>query len=211
NTQITFHFSSTPVVAGTNTMHIAAGAFNNTNGNAVADFTCTFCQAAPPLQVTSTVPAVGGTFTPPAPGTYTYDVNFNQNIDAASVSTSDLTLVGAGGSVTAVMVSGSTAHFTVQFQFGGTVTATIPAGSITANGCNTNAAFTGNYTVGGCTPSWSAGPNLPTVLIRAVGVYFPADGNFYTMGGRTADTAGSDFQHVLRYSPVSNTWTQMGV
>ncbi|PYI46362.1 MAG: hypothetical protein DMF11_09035, partial [Verrucomicrobia bacterium] len=65
---------------------------------------------------------------------------------------------------------------------------------------------------GGCTPSgWSAGPNLPTVLVRAVGVWFPTDGNFYTMGGRTADTAGSDFQHVLRYSPVSNTWTQMGV
>src|SRR5213596_2537127 len=61
--------------------------------------------------------------------------------------------------------------------------------------------------------SWSAGPNLPTpptVLIRAVGVYFP-DGNFYTMGGRTSDAAGSDFQHVLRYSPGSNTWTQMGV
>src|SRR5205823_10549743 len=33
----------------------------------------------------------------------------------------------------------------------------------------------------------------------------------YTVGGRTADTAGSDFQHVLRYSPTSNTWTQMGV
>ena len=31
------------------------------------------------------------------------------------------------------------------------------------------------------------------------------------MGGRTADTAGSDFQHVLRYSPTSNSWTQMGV
>src|SRR5207249_11335767 len=57
--------------------------------------------------------------------------------------------------------------------------------------------------------SWSAGPNLPTpptVLIRAVGVYFP-DGNFYTMGGRTSDLAGSDFQHVLRYSPGSNSWT----
>ncbi|PYK51112.1 MAG: hypothetical protein DME51_03975 [Verrucomicrobia bacterium] len=65
---------------------------------------------------------------------------------------------------------------------------------------------------GGCAPSgWSAGPNLPTVLVRAVGVYFQADGNFYTMGGRTADVAGSDFQHVLRYSPTSNTWTQMGV
>src|SRR5882724_8890396 len=65
---------------------------------------------------------------------------------------------------------------------------------------------------GGCAPSgWSAGPDLPTPLVRAVGVYFQPDGNFYTMGGRTSDTAGSDFQHVLRYSPTSNTWTQMGV
>src|SRR5262249_29403349 len=47
---------------------------------------------------------------------------------------------------------------------------------------------------GGCAPSgWSAGPNLPTVFVRAVGVWFPADGNFYSMGGRTSDTAGSDF------------------
>lgn len=78
-----------------------------------------------------------------------------------------------------------------------------------------------NFQGGGATPtptptatpaqcSWSAGPSMPTVLIRAVGVYFP-DGNFYTMGGRTSDTAGSDFQHVLRYSPATNTWTQMGV
>src|SRR5262249_50388214 len=61
--------------------------------------------------------------------------------------------------------------------------------------------------------SWGAGPSLPTpptVLIRAVGVFFP-DGNFYTMGGRTSDSAGSDFQHVLRYSPGSNNWTLMGV
>ena len=65
---------------------------------------------------------------------------------------------------------------------------------------------------GGCAPSgWSAGPNLPTVLVRAVGVWFPADGNFYTMGGRTADASGADFQHVLKYSPASNTWTQQGV
>jgi len=28
-------------------------------------------------------------------------------------------------------------------------------------------------------------------------VYFPADGNFYSMGGRTSDLVGSDFQHVL--------------
>ena len=55
--------------------------------------------------VTTTVPAVGGTFSPPAPGDYQYDVNFNQAVDPASVTTSDLTLTGnAGGSVTAVQL-----------------------------------------------------------------------------------------------------------
>ena len=75
-----------------------------------------------------------------------------------------------------------------------------------------------NFVSGGPSPTpsptpacnWSAGPALPTVLIRAVGVFFP-DGNFYTMGGRTSDLAGSDFQHVLKYSPTSSTWTQQGV
>ena len=73
--------------------------------------------------------------------------------------------------------------------------------------------------VGGASPTptatpaictWGAGPAMPTVLIRAVGVYFP-DGNFYTMGGRTSDLAGSDFQHVLKYNPGTNSWTQQGV
>src|SRR5262245_18971922 len=59
--------------------------------------------------------------------------------------------------------------------------------------------------------SWSAGPSMPTVLVRAVGVFFPSDGNFYSVGGRSSDAAGSDFQHVLRYSPGSNSWTQTGV
>ena len=61
-----------------------------------------------------------------------------------------------------------------------------------------------------CTPSpgWSAGADLPIPLVRSVGVYFQANGNFYTMGGRTADTAGSDFQHALEYNPTSNSWTQ---
>ena len=56
--------------------------------------------------------------------------------------------------------------------------------------------------------TWSAGPDMPTPLVRAVGVSFPANGNFYTMGGRTSDTAGSDFQHALQFSPGSNSWTQ---
>src|SRR5207249_10437776 len=42
--------------------------------------------------------------------------------------------------------------FTLHFNFGGSVTASIGAGAITANGCNGNAAFSGNYTVQGCPP-----------------------------------------------------------
>jgi Kelch motif len=55
--------------------------------------------------------------------------------------------------------------------------------------------------------TWSTGPALPTVLVRGVGVSFP-DGNFYSVGGRTSDLAGSDFQHVLKFDTASSTWTQ---
>jgi hypothetical protein len=41
NTTIIFHFNTSPVVQGQNTMHIPAGAFNCGNGG-VQDFTCTF-------------------------------------------------------------------------------------------------------------------------------------------------------------------------
>jgi len=153
---ITFHFNTSPVtMQGLQTMLIPAGAFNRiSDGMPNFEFTCSFCYAVMPLQVTTTNPPVGGTFSPPAPGDYTYDVNFNQAVDAASVQTSDLTLTGnVGGSVTGVSVNGSTATFTVHFNFGGSVTASIGAGSITANGCNTNAAFSGSYTVEGCPPS----------------------------------------------------------
>ena len=157
NTQITFHFNASPVTTqGLQTMHIAAGAFNDTGGGPMADFTCTFCFFATQLAVTSTSPPVGGTFTPAAPGNYTYDVNFNQAIDPASVSTSDLTITGtAGGSVTAVNVinGNTTARFTLNFSFGGSATLSIAAGAITASRCNGNAAFTGNYTVQGCPPA----------------------------------------------------------
>jgi len=61
---------------------------------------------------------------------------------------------------------------------------------------------------GGCAPSgWSAGPDLPSVGVRLVGVYFQANGNFYGMGGRSADTAGNDFTHPFEYNPNSNSWT----
>ena len=157
NTTLTFHFNSSPVTTqGPQTMHIAAGAFNRASDNMPNfEFNCTFCYAITPLMVTTTNPPVGGTFSPPAPGDYQYDVNFNQAIDPASVTTSDLMLTGnAGGSVTSVtVVNGNmTARFMLHFNFGGSVTATLGAGAVTANTCNGNAAFTGMYTVEGCPP-----------------------------------------------------------
>ncbi len=53
---------------------------------------------------------------------------------------------------------------------------------------------------------WSSGPDLPTDLARATGVYFPANGRFYAMGGRTSDTAGADMTTPYEYNPKTNTW-----
>src|SRR6266550_1138451 len=89
NATITFHFNSSPVTTpGPQTMHIAAGAFNRASDNQPNfAFDCTFCFDTAQLQVTTTNPPVGGTFSPPAPGDYQYDVNFNQAVDPASVTT----------------------------------------------------------------------------------------------------------------------------
>jgi hypothetical protein len=54
--------------------------------------------------------------------------------------------------------------------------------------------------------TWSSGPDLPTDLVRATGVYFPANGRFYAMGGRTSDTPGADMTTPYEYNPKTNTW-----
>jgi hypothetical protein len=55
--------------------------------------------------------------------------------------------------------------------------------------------------------TWSAGAMLPTPLVRAVGVFFPANGRFYAVGGRSSDSVGSDSIHPFEYDPTANTWT----
>jgi len=50
-------------------------------------------------------------------------------------------------------------------------------------------------------PGWLAGPDMPTTGVRMVGVYFPANGKFYAIGGRSADGVGNDFAHPFEYSP----------
>ena len=120
DTQITFHFNSSPVsTPGVQTMNIPANAFTRvSDGMGNFEFNCTFCYVVTPLQVTTTNPPDGGTFSPPAPGDYQYDVNFNQAIDPGSVDTSDLTLTGnAGGSVTAVTVNGKHCPVHGAFHF----------------------------------------------------------------------------------------------
>jgi hypothetical protein len=63
-----------------------------------------------------------------------------------------------------------------------------------------------------CTPGWAPGAALPAVGgTRAVGIYF-TNGRFYTMGGRSSDTAGNNFTNPFEYNPVTNTWaTKAGV
>ncbi|HEV3148750.1 MAG TPA: kelch repeat-containing protein [Chthoniobacterales bacterium] len=55
--------------------------------------------------------------------------------------------------------------------------------------------------------TWSGGPSLPGPLVRAVGVFFPANGHFYAVGGRSSDVAGSDSTNPFDYDPGTNTWT----
>jgi hypothetical protein len=55
--------------------------------------------------------------------------------------------------------------------------------------------------------SWAAGASMPSVGVRSVGVYFPDNGKFYAMGGRSADTPGSEFTNPFEYDPGTNSWT----
>jgi Kelch motif len=60
---------------------------------------------------------------------------------------------------------------------------------------------------GAPTANWSSSPpELPTELVRATGVYFPANGRFYVMGGRTSDAFGSEMTTPYEYNPKTNAW-----
>gem|GEM_PF-908078 len=158
NLSITFTFNTSPVQnQGEQTMHIPAGAFNQaSNNDPVLEFNCTFRYDATLLAVTDTVPPDGGTFQPPGPASYTYDMNFNEAVDPASVQTSDLHFSGVPGvTVTNVQViDPDTVEFTINITsiFSGTLTINLPAGAITDEFGNGNEAFTGNYEYVGTAP-----------------------------------------------------------
>jgi hypothetical protein len=169
-TTMIFHFNNTPVTnQGEQTMHVPAGAFiSASDGLPVQEFQCTFRYDVTLLAVTNTDPPVGGTFTPPAPGTYNYDVNWNEAVDENSVQDSDLQLSGnTGAFVTghSFMNGDTTIRFTLNITFGGPLTAHIAAGAITDTFGNPNADFSGNYTVEGCPPGqYTITPGADTIV-----------------------------------------------
>jgi hypothetical protein len=55
--------------------------------------------------------------------------------------------------------------------------------------------------------AWVAKTPVPTNIARAWGVFFPGNGNFYAMGGRQSDAAGSDFVNPREFNPTTNSWT----
>jgi hypothetical protein len=54
---------------------------------------------------------------------------------------------------------------------------------------------------------WQPGPDMPSTGVRMVGVYFPALGKFYAVGGRSMDGIGTDFAHPFEYDPGTNSWS----
>jgi hypothetical protein len=191
---ITFHFNATPVTAqGVQTMHIAAGAFNRVSDNqGNLDFTCTFRFDALQLQVTTTNPPVGGNFS--GPSSPTYDVNFNEAVDPASVQTTDLTLSGVPGTVTNVNVinGNTTARFTLNLPsiFAGTLTASIAAGAITDTFGNPNAAFSGMYSyTGNFCPTFTQ--NFDGVVVPALPAGWAASAGVNSAGSALWATSNS--------------------
>ena len=96
-----------------------------------------------------------------------------------------------------------------QIPCGGTTTVTTTGTPATATRTSTAlATVTATPTACGAAAGWTAGANFPlTGITRPVGAYYPANGRFYTLGGRTSDTAGSDLPNPYEYNPANNTWT----
>jgi FG-GAP-like repeat len=114
------------------------------------------------LKVIWTTPLVGGTFSPPAPGTYSYEVNWDEPVDPASVQLTDLTLSGIQGAIVTginVINDNFTTEFILNIPSGGNLTASIAAGAITDQSGQPNVAFSGTYPVSPWAPRSSPTPH----------------------------------------------------
>jgi hypothetical protein len=165
---IHFSYNSSPVgMQGEQSVHIPAGAFlSDPGGDPVLEFNCTFRYDASQLVVVKTVPPAGGSFTLP-PEQQELQVNFNEPVEPTSVQTDDLRLSGINGTlVSSVTVAPDnlSATFTIQLHTLGTLTASIPAGTIIDRFGNPNGAFSENYIVGGCANAYVITQDTDTIV-----------------------------------------------
>lgn len=149
--EVTFSFLSDPFSAeGQHTMAIAAGTILRDGDNdPILEFSGAFRYDTLTLEVVSTNPGFpGGVFT--LPGPFSYDVNFNEPIDPASVATSDLGLSGIPGAIVTgfSIIDADTVNFTIGgVTSEGTLTANIAAGAIKDQYGNSGTAFSASYAV----------------------------------------------------------------
>jgi hypothetical protein len=55
--------------------------------------------------------------------------------------------------------------------------------------------------------AWTSETAFPLAgVVRAWGIFFPANGKFYVLGGRQSDAAGSEILHPREYYPLGQTW-----
>jgi hypothetical protein len=98
----------------------------------------------------------------------------------------------ANGNISATGGVQHTTNFT-QYFCNGTGGSASGGQSYTLPGCTPTPTPTAT-----CTPAWFAGAPLPTPAVRAVGVYFPANGKFYAMGGRELGRSRQRFHSSIR-------------
>jgi hypothetical protein len=76
-------------------------------------------------------------------------------------------------------------------------------GKFNFQGAGTSPTPTPTATPSSC--SWAGAPDLPSPDTRSVGVFFPANGKFYVMGGR--DENNLELPSPFEFDPVTHTWT----
>jgi hypothetical protein len=87
-----------------------------------------------------------------------------------------------------------------------TIPATVPATATRTATQPTGGSPTSSPTCVASPAGWTAGQALPLPNVRSYGAYFPTNGRFYAMGGRSSDTAGFAQLNPLEYNPTTNTW-----
>ena len=174
-----------------------AGTIQNEGTDTFVDYTF-----SPPVDVSAFTSFFVGDMTPMNNG----PEHFYQGIDQDSTlhrqswvagnsdgSPVDLNMPGNNDTVGLIDDFGLPGNWLVRADTGAQVSPT-PTATATATG-----------TPSSC--SWGAGADMPVAGIRFSGVFFPANGKFYAMGGRDLQTGGTEFTNPFEYDPVANSWT----